>query len=316
MTAVLPSSSSGQDTKRGQRPPAFVIALALVLAAVYAHPVAALVSFAWSSDLYSHVLLMPFVVGWFFWLRKSEFAPLRDRPAGLLAISGLLAASSLALAAAYYGTSGALQDKVAVGTLGLVLATQAVVIATLGSRVKRLAYPLALLFAMIPFPTALESLVEAGLQRSSADAAYQMFRIAGATVYREGMLFHLPGISLMVAPQCSGIHSSLVLLVTSLVGGYLFLSRPVHRVILALFVIPLGILRNGLRVFVLGQLCVHVDPDIIHSALHHRGGPIFFALSLIPFAALLWGLMRLEARNKRRASPGPGAPRAASEVAA
>lgn len=65
-----------------------------------------------------------------------------------------------------------------------------------------------------------------------------------------------------VAPQCSGIRSSLVLFITSLIGGYLFLRSPWRRFALAAFVLPLALLRNGFRVFVLGQLCVQVGPHM------------------------------------------------------
>jgi len=54
-----------------------------------------------------------------------------------------------------------------------------------------------------------------------------------------------------------------------------------------LVVIPLGILRNGFRIFVIGQLCVHIGPQMLYSAIHRQGGPLFFALSLVPFFLLL-----------------------------
>jgi len=57
-------------------------------------------------------------------------------------------------------------------------------------------------------------------------------------------------------------------------------------------VIPLGILRNGFRIFVIGALCVHFGPQMINSPIHRRGGPLFFALSLIPLFLLLWWLRR------------------------
>jgi exosortase/archaeosortase family protein len=100
-----------------------------------------------------------------------------------------------------------------------------------------------------------------------------------------------------VAPQCSGIHSTLVLFIVSLVAGYLFLQRPWARAVLAVAVAPLALLRNGFRIFTIGQLCVQVDPDMINSFIHRQGGPLFFALSLIPFFLLLLLLRRLEHRR-------------------
>jgi exosortase/archaeosortase family protein len=82
--------------------------------------------------------------------------------------------------------------------------------------------------------------------------------------------------------------------ITSVLASHLFLKSPWRRVILVAFAIPLGILRNGFRILVIGQLCVHVDPQMIHSLIHKQGGPLFFALSLIPLFLLLWSLRKGE----------------------
>ena len=55
--------------------------------------------------------------------------------------------------------------------------------------------------------------------------------------------------SLTVAPECSGIHSTQVLLITSLLAGNLFLRLTGRRLFLAIFIVPLAIVRNGFRIF-------------------------------------------------------------------
>ena len=58
------------------------------------------------------------------------------------------------------------------------------------------------------------------------------------------------------------------------------------------FIIPLAILRNGFRILVIGLLCVNIGPQMIHSLIHRRSGPVFFVLSLIPFLLVLWLLRK------------------------
>jgi exosortase/archaeosortase family protein len=65
-------------------------------------------------------------------------------------------------------------------------------------------------------------------------------------------------------------------------------------VLLVLFVFPLAIVRNAFRILVIGLLCVHVGPHMINSVIHRRGGPLFFALSLIPLSLFLYWLYRGE----------------------
>src|SRR5581483_5561373 len=125
---------------------------------------------------------------------------------------------------------------------------------------------------------------------------------SGTTFVKDGLLFQLPGIVIEVKPECSGIHSSLVLFITSLVAGHFFLRSPQKQAALALSVIPLALLRNGFRIFTIGQLCIHIGPEMINSPIHRRGGPLFFFLSLIPFLWLLYVLQKAERVKSRKAA--------------
>lgn len=158
------------------------------------------------------------------------------------------------------------------------------------------AFPLFFLIFMVPMPLYLQNGIEVFFQQSSAIAAELMLNLSGATVLRQGMELHLPGMKLLVAQECSGIHSSLVLFITSLVAGHLFLRSPWKKAVLAIAVIPLAVLRNGFRIFIIAQLCLRISPDMIDSRVHRHGGPLFFALSLIPFFLLLLWLRKSESR--------------------
>ena len=113
---------------------------------------------------------------------------------------------------------------------------------------------------------------------------------------RDGTTLALPGIVLRVAQECSGIRSSWVLFITSVLASHLVLQSPWRRIVLVTLVIPLAIVRNGFRILVIGLLCVHIGPHMIDSIIHHRGGPLFFALSLVPLFLLLSWLRHEESR--------------------
>jgi exosortase len=158
------------------------------------------------------------------------------------------------------------------------------------------AFPVAFLIFMVPLPDAAVDWLEKASMFASADAAALYFNLAGTPLVRHGTVFELPGIVLRVAQECSGIRSSWVLFITSLLASHVFLRTRWRRIVLVAFVIPLGILRNGFRILVIGLLCVHVGPHMIDSTIHHQGGPLFFALSLVPLLLLLWWLRRQEQR--------------------
>jgi exosortase/archaeosortase family protein len=96
--------------------------------------------------------------------------------------------------------------------------------------------------------------------------------------------------------------------VVSLAAGYLFLRAPWKRALFTLMVVPLGILRNGVRIVTIGELCTHYGPQMIHSYLHRKGGWIFFLVSLGPLLALLWVLARSDQPPAKSTRPIEGSP--------
>jgi exosortase C (VPDSG-CTERM-specific) len=275
----------------------FLAAGALVLA--FSLPLYRLVQFALGNDLYSHIVLIPFISLYLVWAKRKTLLP-PSAPARLWAIL-LLAAGTGLLAwrggLALGGATLALEDSLALTTLCFLLLFAGLCAWFLGRQTLRAGlFPLAFLIFMVPFPVALRTSLETSLQHGSAAAAFGFFKLSGLPVFREGLVFHLPSFSLEVAPQCSGIHSSLALFITSLLAGHLFLRTPWKQATLAVAVIPLALLRNGLRVFTVGTLCVRVGPEMINSYIHRHGGPIFFVMSLVPFFLLLLWLAKSDRR--------------------
>jgi len=288
--ATAPSFISTAQYRR------FALAAA-VLTLGFISPLWKLLRFSVADDLHSYIPLMPFVSGYLIWTQKSKL-PGKSVPARKLA--ALFFAAGMAAAAVYWSvarsaTPATMENSLALSTGAWLLFLTGLGCWFLGGATMRvLAFSFFLLVFMIPLPVFLRDGVETALQHGSAAVAGWMFSVAGTPVFQDDLVFRLPGISLKVAPECSGIHSTLVLFITSLLAGKVILRRPWTRAVLCLAVIPLALIRNGFRVFVLGQLCMHVGPQMIDSPVHHHGGPLFFVLSLVPFFLLLYFLKKTE----------------------
>jgi exosortase C (VPDSG-CTERM-specific) len=284
------------DKSRAQ-PWVIFAALSGLAGLLFIKPLSAYVSFAIGDDFYSHIVLIPFVSAYLVWIRRDQL-PAAEKPVRLLALLPLVA--SLLLIGGYWHASRSgwrptLEDYysiMAASFLGLVYAA-AFFSFGLGM-LKAILFPLAFLLCAVPFPTALHEAIAGFLQHYSADTSHFFLWLSGMPLLRDGTYFQLPGFAMEVAPECSGIHSTVVLFITSLVAGALFLRSPWRRFLLAVAIIPLALLRNGLRIFTIGQLCVQIDPDLIDSYIHRQGGPIFFAFSLIPFMLVLLCLRKQE----------------------
>ncbi len=269
----------------------------------FGRPLVDLVHYSASSTLYSHIPLIPFISLYLAWSRRGAVFAAGRGNATLGLCATLIAALSLAVPA-IAGFRGILLAEPTHLAL-IISAYVALIVAAAGwlldpALTRAVAFPLAFLLFMIPLPPAWVAFVELGLQHGSAAVAIALLDIARTPVFYHDLLLQLPGITLHVAPECSGIHSTLALLMVSLLAGYSFLRSPLHAGLLAMAVLPLALFRNGLRIFTVAELCVHGGPAMIDSPIHRRGGPVFFALSLIPLFLLLAYLMRREQRVANR----------------
>jgi len=308
----------GDNQPRGR---GFPIAAAVVTAA-FALPLYELVRLSLKSELHSHLLLIP-AVSWYVWkfldgksgpgvspatspLAVPAGVPQPGRPRDCGRRDGcptttawLVGGLGLAATAFYFFLRSTKRLPVTeylwAGVLGYLLMLLAAGLVTAGwGRLRQHPFAIWFLAFFIPLPLVVTDWMSVALQHGSAEVTDWMLQLSGLPVLREGLLFQLPRLVIQVAEECSGVRSTLVLLITSLIAGKMFLQTGWKRAVLALATIPLGLLRNAARITVLGWLSVNVDPNVIHGPLHHRGGPIFFALSLIPLFGLLWWFKRSE----------------------
>jgi exosortase C (VPDSG-CTERM-specific) len=268
----------------------------VILAACFSFPLYQLLRLALSDDLYSAIPMVPLLSLYLVWLKRSNlphsFVP-AIKPATAFFAAGLLNTAINWIAPR--GGLGAIENYLALNILAMLLFFVSICFLFLGKLfVRAVTFPLALLVFTIPFPDFLRHVLESFLQHGSAVFAAMFFHLSGTPVFRDGLNFHLPGCIIRVAPECSGIHSTLVLAITSLIGSWLFLRSPWKRAVLVLAIIPLALMRNGFRIFVIGRLCVAYGPQMLDSPIHRHGGPLFFVLSLIPLFLFLIFLRKTE----------------------
>jgi len=153
----------------------------------------------------------------------------------------------------------------------------------------------------VPIPTELLDIVTGLLKRGSAATLAWFFALTGTPFHRTGFVFSLPTVVIEVADECSGIRSSIALLLTGLLAGQASLRSPLAKVILILAIFPLSVLKNGIRIASLTLLAIHVSPSFLVGRLHNEGGIVFFLMSLALLAPVLLILRRLD----RQSAPVP-----------
>ena len=191
-----------------------------------------------------------------------------------------------------------------VGIASLVLFWIGLVILLFGvSAVRHLAFPLFFLFLIVPIPQVIVEKCILGLQIGSSEATFTLFRFAGVPVLRSGFILSLPTLEIEIAKQCSGIRSSLVLVISSLVLGHLYLRSASGKTVLVLATIPIAIAKNAVRIFTLSMLGIHVNSAFLYGSPHRYGGVFFFTSALAAIVCLLKVIRKAEAYIVRPSSP-------------
>ena len=272
----------------------FSLLLFLVSSLAFFKPLEALWSFALREESFSHVVLIPLVVGYLLVVKRASILTSKEwSPALGLSLVTIGAIS-------YWATSSQAwtPDRLAMVMAALVVTWWGLFLLSFGLRsFRQNLFALAFLLFMIPLPSFALDTIIGFLQQSSAEAATVLFSALGIPVFRQGFIFSLSHFTIHVAEECSGIRSFFSLLITSLIAGYWFLRSGWSRAALAGIVVPLAIIKNAFRIVGLALLANYIDPAFItNSPLHRSGGIPLFALSLVALAGIVWVLRRGELR--------------------
>jgi exosortase len=164
-------------------------------------------------------------------------------------------------------------------------------------------FPFAFFFLFVPLPSFLLEPVISLLQRGSAEIAAATFGIFGVPALREGLVFHLTRVSIEVAPECSGIRSSMALLVLALLVAH-FAFRPFwKKTVFVIAGLLMMFIKNGVRIATLTLLANYVNPQFLYGDLHRQGGFVFFLLGLLLLLPVYWLLQRGESVLATGAGP-------------
>jgi exosortase len=250
----------------------------------------------WNNDPdMGHGFFVPAVVAYIVWQYRDDLCAMKPEPNlwGLLVIAW-----------------GALQ--LLLGTLGTELFTARMsfvvtligIVWTLGGTrmLRKLAFPLFLLFFMLPIPAVIYSAATFKLQILASQLADSALTLLSVPVLREGNVLELPNQKLSVVDACSGIRSLLSLTFLSLVYGYFFERKTWVRIVLFLSTIPIAIIANASRVTITG-IMTQIKAELAEGFFHEAEGWVIFMVALVILIVwhqvLLRGTRFVEARRGR-----------------
>lgn len=266
--------------------------------AFFFSPILALAHLAVINDDASHELIVPLISAAILFIERRRI--LRN-PSLNLALGSILFFGGVSVALATYMASDLSSDlRLSSYILALALIWIAGFALLFGTyATKASTFPLIFLFLMIPPPDFVLNRAIYLLQLGSAWITGGLFDLFGVPALRDGFVFHLPGATIEIARECSGIRSSMALLILGLVVTHFRLLGLWRKAVFIAAGIFMMILKNGIRIAALTLLATYVDPSFLTGRLHREGGAVFFVLSLL----LLWPVLLILERGQQDTGP-------------
>lgn len=266
-----------------------VIAVAsAALLAVYT-PVLAGMAVEWGTfPSLSHGFAVPLISGYLVWRRRELIGvePLGSANVGLVVFVVALGIFQ----------AGSLSGEAFFSRVSFPLALLGITLFLAGPRVTGHVWPaIAYLLFMIPVPYLTLKAVTDQSRLLEARATAKALRWLGVPMIQEGVMLHLPSVTLEVADDCSGVRVIVALLALGTAYA-LVRTRPTWiRVTLALAAGPLGLISNIFRLVLTALGVYHLGPITLTSTFHRSSGTMVFLTSIV----LLVGVDRFLIRMAR-----------------
>lgn len=215
--------------------------VSVLLFILFSHVLADMAHDWWIEPAWSQGMLLPPLALYIAWLRRNSVLrwPVEANARGLLLVAF----------GCFLFVLGQVASEFFLARMAFVIILAGLISTFWGkSRLRELRFPLLLLATMVPLPVMFYNSVAAPLQLFASDAATRIVQALGITVFRDGNIIQLAGISLGVAEACSGLNSLSALFVGSFLLGFLACTERTSRVALVAVSVPLAIAVNVIRV--------------------------------------------------------------------
>ena len=210
----------------------------------------------------SHGLFVPFISGYFLWLKREK---IRRVKIDFSLLSGAIMIV-VALLLLYFSRNS---TEITLPALSFVLVASGLVLALFGMQLfKEVAFPLLFLATMIPLPETIYYQIGEFMRRSVTTGSVWLTQLLQVPIYREGYTIQLPTTKIFIAMGCSGIRYLLSYFVFSLPYAYLCKNSFRGRILVVLASFPIAVVAGVLRLTSIYLAVYFISPFMAQSRPH------------------------------------------------
>ncbi|MGH7278043.1 MAG: exosortase/archaeosortase family protein, partial [Candidatus Rokuibacteriota bacterium] len=222
----------------------------------------------------SHGFAVPFIAAYLIWSRRERLAAMRLQPS-LWGFPVLL----LGLGLLVVGVRG---EEPFIARVSLPVTVMGLTMFLAGLEAAKLTWiGIAYLFFMVPLPyTTLKAITYESRLFDAAVSAHLLGWL-GVPVHRDGVLLHLPDITLEVADACSSIPAISALLSLGVAYAWITPRPTVLRVGLIAVTLPIAITSNIIRIALTSAAVYYIGPWTLATVFHLFNGTVNFMFTLL-----------------------------------
>ncbi len=271
-----------------------VYALGIIL--IYYSALVWMIFHEWAREDNSHCYLIPFVVLYLLWEKRSALRSFASVPSWKGAVP-LLFGLGLFWVGEFGGEFFTLYISLWLVVVGLIWLHN-------GSRkLREMGFALFMMLTMFPFPNFINTKILVNLRIISSDLGVKMLHLCGMSVYREGNIIELPFTNLQVVDACSGLRFVVSLGILSLLMAYLFGGSLWKKAILFLSSLPLAIFTNSIRIAVTGILWSFWGARVAEGFFHGFSGWLIFMVTIPVLLLEMWVLGKIGGKTESATQP-------------
>lgn len=230
----------------------------------------------WTREAGAHGPIVLATGLWLVWRSAGSLRELGEPGAAWLAWLGFLSSLSVYV-------FGRAFDFISLEAAGLYGVGISMLYATVGLRaIARNWFPLFYMAFLVPPPEWFLDRFTAPLKQFVSMVATDSLYLLGLPIAREGVTIHVAQYQLLVEDACSGMNSLTGLIAISLFYIYLLRGSSVrYSILLTLFVVPIAVIGNILRVMILILLTYFFGDQVAQGFAHDLAGVFLFAVDLL-----------------------------------
>jgi len=238
----------------------------------------------------SHGFAVPVISAYLLWRRRDSLAQ--------LPIEGSILGLPLIVFALAMLVVGSLGGEPFVARLSLPLVLFGAVLFLMGGAITRQSWvAIAYLAFMVPLPYLTLRALTYQSRLFDAGITAQALGWLGIPVLRDGVMLHLPNMTLEVADDCSSVPAIAALLALGAAYSQVQ-SRPTWvRALLTISAAPLGLLSNIIRLILTSISAYYFGPIALNNVIHKFNGTSVFLATVLLLVLLDTLLVRVRARE-------------------